>query len=582
MDTQSRYNTNTHPLNSPSEVEELLRCLEEEMLGTVHNEKEECSSGDIQCPPGATEQQAVYLSNGANLDSSGNISDSHTMSELKLELDAYINGLNSEAISSQTKPVMTRDELDNQFLMGSEFRSPPVQREQYSQAIHGTTEQQGTPSYMHLFSSEAEKKTEAQSWDSIFNNGQGLPDDTSYENRENPASAPDYTSEQHTASDANGVRTGSGLPSFPDVSVFDTNSDLEDLPKSVLQNEKKKRGPGSKILRVTAYIIVIVLMVFSIFIAINQATETPMFGYRFYNVISNSMEGMISKGSLVLTKETPVAELISGDVITFNKIEQVNSEPITHQIIEITSGEDGSKAFVTKGYNNSMADPSPVKPEMILGKVVFHMPIAGSVFSFIAQYMFLILVILMIGTAGFLLFFVPNKAKKNEEENIEETHEEPCDSPQQPSPEPPVADVQPYIQASVRFPQSQPDISSPEPVVEPQLYTPYFPPVPVSQSVSDKDEFAFSDDFEIQPEFNKTADDFLAAEPTEGLKNLEQVLENLQAVIYRDSEKELKKKVEDLLERKNERVYSDLQAVVAKINNDQNDLLSEIDRLINN
>jgi len=325
---------------------------------------------------------------------------------------------------------------------------------------------------------------------------------------------------------ANVRESGGRLPAFPDVSIFDPPKEIEETPKSGLQTIKKKRLPKQlfKLPHLALYGFILVLIAFSVLVSINQVSETPLFGCRFYNVISNSMDGMINKGSLVLVKNIPYGDLAVGDIITY-KTNQVNSEPITHQIVAVVGEQDDEKSFITKGYNNSVNDPSPVQPEMVLGKAIFHVPIVGAVLNFISKCIFLIIVILLVGAAAYLLFFVPNREKETkpgtederEEHKQKKEHKEHVEIDRKPAiPDKPVHDLSAAASAA----------------------------------------------------------------PANKAESVHNILKNLQGILFVDSKKELEEKVEKLLESRNERIYSDLNNAVVKIGHDQSDILKELDGLI--
>ena len=86
-----------------------------------------------------------------------------------------------------------------------------------------------------------------------------------------------------------------------------------------------------------------------------------------YVIVSGSMESELPVGSVCLVdcqqKETEV-----GDIISYKAQDAI----ITHRVIEKT--DDG---YITKGDNNSVADPGIVKPKQIFGTVICSIPKVG-------------------------------------------------------------------------------------------------------------------------------------------------------------------------------------------------------------
>jgi signal peptidase len=80
-------------------------------------------------------------------------------------------------------------------------------------------------------------------------------------------------------------------------------------------------------------------------------------GYQRYVIVSGSMTGTYDRGSLVFDEVVPVAELRTGDVITYRP--PAGSGPaglVTHRIAEIRRDASGP-VFRTRGDANPVADP---------------------------------------------------------------------------------------------------------------------------------------------------------------------------------------------------------------------------------
>ena len=106
-----------------------------------------------------------------------------------------------------------------------------------------------------------------------------------------------------------------------------------------------------------------------------------LFGFEVLVVQSGSMEPAYHVGSLVYVKPVDTQKLETGDVITFELGGGVRG---THRIIEVLE-EDGERSFRTKGDNNDHPDANPIRPEAIVGKVRFTIPLLGFLVAFIQQ-----------------------------------------------------------------------------------------------------------------------------------------------------------------------------------------------------
>ncbi len=140
------------------------------------------------------------------------------------------------------------------------------------------------------------------------------------------------------------------------------------------------------------------LVVFVAVVAIWSSNGLPkvFFGYSAFTVLTSSMEDVIPKGSLIVTKQVPPEELKIGDDISYLAGE---TTVITHRIIGIEPDylEQGQLGFRTKGTMNLEPDDLLVPQVNVVGKVVFHSQLAGSAVSFIrAQWPLLIFIVFVI------------------------------------------------------------------------------------------------------------------------------------------------------------------------------------------
>jgi signal peptidase len=84
-----------------------------------------------------------------------------------------------------------------------------------------------------------------------------------------------------------------------------------------------------------------------------------------YVVLSGSMEPTISAGDVIIVSAVDPARIGAGDVITF---EDDRDQPTTHRVIEVVE-RDGQREFRTKGDNNEDADPRPIGPDEVIGRI---------------------------------------------------------------------------------------------------------------------------------------------------------------------------------------------------------------------
>jgi len=102
----------------------------------------------------------------------------------------------------------------------------------------------------------------------------------------------------------------------------------------------------------------------------------PTLGWQLLSVPTGSMRPSISPGSLVLVHRVPDSSLRVGDVITYTNPMTLRTT-LTHRIVAI-SHPHGIVTYTTKGDANPSPD-QPVVGGLVQGKMMGHVPFAGSV-----------------------------------------------------------------------------------------------------------------------------------------------------------------------------------------------------------
>lgn len=147
----------------------------------------------------------------------------------------------------------------------------------------------------------------------------------------------------------------------------------------------KKRSPLSILSSFLFYLLLIVVLALAFAYSQGPSNGKEIAGYRFYTVLTGSMESVIPQGSLVVVKEVDPKTLSVGQDITFYKDAQT---VVTHRIEAITPTEENQLLFTTKGVNNTRQDPDPVLDKNVVGRVLFHIPVMGKAFAFVVRNVF--------------------------------------------------------------------------------------------------------------------------------------------------------------------------------------------------
>lgn len=99
------------------------------------------------------------------------------------------------------------------------------------------------------------------------------------------------------------------------------------------------------------------------------------FSYKPVTIVSNSMQPVYSRGSVVVVqKVNNPLDIKVGDIVQYKR----TSKMITHRVIAVNNASDGTgnKVFITQGDNSPSKDP-PVAEEQIVGIVQSQIPFIG-------------------------------------------------------------------------------------------------------------------------------------------------------------------------------------------------------------
>lgn len=181
---------------------------------------------------------------------------------------------------------------------------------------------------------------------------------------------------------------------------------------------KSNQSKAKKIYNAVSTVIVALIFVFMIVVVAvmlvqkNNGGETELFGYRMYDVLTDSMSGTIEPGDVIMCKSVEdVNALQVGDIITFKAPNGNYNE--THRIIEIVKNDDGTvKYFKTKGDNAKEADKWELAPENVKAKYVKKSVFIGGLRRFMSHwygYVALVVIPLCIVFALIIASFVRDK-----------------------------------------------------------------------------------------------------------------------------------------------------------------------------
>jgi signal peptidase len=96
-------------------------------------------------------------------------------------------------------------------------------------------------------------------------------------------------------------------------------------------------------------------------------------------ILTISMEPKLPPGTLIVVKSEPLKDIRIGDVMTY-QIRSGDPAVISHRVIAINHSSTGGLTFVTKGDNNSVADPVVIEKQ-VRGVLWYSVPYIGWVSS---------------------------------------------------------------------------------------------------------------------------------------------------------------------------------------------------------
>lgn len=146
------------------------------------------------------------------------------------------------------------------------------------------------------------------------------------------------------------------------------------------------------------YLLAASFIVAALLFASDKSPQKSVFGFRYYTVLTPSMEPELSVGDVVIVKLANADDVNEGDVITFNPSSDSDAY-LTHRVTEKLTDYEGSgvTCFRTKGDANEVEDSFLIDSSRLIGTVEFHIPTLGYVIRFVQlRWYFVVPLIIMI------------------------------------------------------------------------------------------------------------------------------------------------------------------------------------------
>lgn len=168
------------------------------------------------------------------------------------------------------------------------------------------------------------------------------------------------------------------------------------------ERPQEKRGAGQLLVNVLGgvlcliFIPIIICNVILIVRSYQDAEKLPMvFGVSPVIVISGSMYPTFDAGDMIVLQKVDPTEIQKDDVICYFADHDKNTA-ITHRVVEVQTGSDGSPVFVTRGDANNTEDRTAVTADMVQGRYTgVCIPNLGNVAVFLQSPMGMVLCIVL-------------------------------------------------------------------------------------------------------------------------------------------------------------------------------------------
>lgn len=167
-----------------------------------------------------------------------------------------------------------------------------------------------------------------------------------------------------------------------------------------------------KIGSVFEVVIVVIVVIFCAFALLQKTIlkDDGVFGYRSYVIVSDSMSPELEIGDVILVRNTELADIKVGDVLTYEgMVSDFAGKIITHRVKSIAI-EDGEYIFYCQGVNNTLSDPAVYQSQVV--GVMAHKFIILSFFSRLIRNGFAFVLVILVPLGFLLVYEMKNMGKE--------------------------------------------------------------------------------------------------------------------------------------------------------------------------
>lgn len=205
------------------------------------------------------------------------------------------------------------------------------------------------------------------------------------------------------------------------MNISKEKENAEPKNNSTMKNTVSKGYRVLEIIRtVFIYLLSACIIIAAILFATDKSPQKSMFGYRYYTVLTPSMEPELSVGDVVIVKLSNADEIAVGDVITFNPSSETETY-LTHRVTQVLADYQGTgiTCFKTKGDANDAEDSFLIDSSRLIGKVTFHIPMIGYIIRFVQLRWYFVIPLVIMIFVFFELMKIYLSSDKEENENAD-------------------------------------------------------------------------------------------------------------------------------------------------------------------
>jgi signal peptidase len=152
------------------------------------------------------------------------------------------------------------------------------------------------------------------------------------------------------------------------------------------------------------YLLLVAILAGAVMFASSKAPGKSLFGYRYYDVLTGSMEPTYHVGDLIFVRVTDASGINVGDPVTFNP-GATDDSYLTHRVVEKIEDYQGTgvTCFRTRGDANETDDPFVIDESRMIGVVKLRIPVIGYVVKFVQVHYIMVIIFIVLFSVFFTL-----------------------------------------------------------------------------------------------------------------------------------------------------------------------------------